>query len=527
MKTFFRCLLVSAAVLLADVAAVPADIQAVMNQPFYAKGTWGLRVLDGKNVLIDLHPRRQFYIGSVRKVFSVGQLLNAVGASHRYNTPVYRTGSVDNGVLHGNLILVASGDLTMGGRTNPDGSIAVSDWDHNEADTLGNAVLTEPDPLAGYRTIAQAVRAAGITRIDGDVIVDDRLWVPWLFREQFSVKPIFVNDDVVDASIVPGGKVGSLADMTTRPVSAALAVNNELRVGPPGSENTLKIDPELPQCIGTAGCSSQIEGSLPSDFVPPLTNRPPLVRTVRITDPSSYARTVLVEQLASAGVTTSAPEVEPNPAGVLPRKGTYRAADMVTQLTGMPEGDNAQFVLKISYNIGADTSLVLFGLTRGADSMPGALLAEQKNLAANFGIPIGEYHFVDGSGGGETTATNGAVTKMLTELQRKPGYAAFFNALPVLAVDGSLASVTDFQKDPTLKGATGNVRAKTGTFVGGTSPQSVMLKGQAFGGYITTRRGHRLVYQLVVNDIPISDIGDVLKVFQDEGTISAILWRDY
>ena len=121
-------------------------------------------MLDGSKVLIDQNSTRPLFIGSVRKVFSVGQLLNAVGGAHRYNTPVYRTGSVDRGVLHGNLIVVASGDLTMGGRTNPDGSIAVSNWDHNEADSLGNAMLTAPDPLAGYRTLARQSRPPGSSR---------------------------------------------------------------------------------------------------------------------------------------------------------------------------------------------------------------------------------------------------------------------------------------------------------------------------------------------------------------------------
>ena len=122
---------------------------------------------------------------------------------------MYRTGTVDaGGVLHGNLIVVASGDLTMGGRTNPDGSIAVSNWDHNEADGLGNAILTKPNPLAGYAKLARAVRAAGIKRVAGNVVIDDRLFAPFFFRGQFNVRPIFVNDDVVDVSIAPGGATG-------------------------------------------------------------------------------------------------------------------------------------------------------------------------------------------------------------------------------------------------------------------------------------------------------------------------------
>jgi D-alanyl-D-alanine carboxypeptidase len=271
----------------ATTTAVPADVRSVFDKTRYKNAVWGLRVLDGDKVLVDLNSRRLFYIGSVRKVFSVGQLLNAVGPQHTYDTPVYRTGTVNRGVLRGNLILVASGDLTMGGRANPNGTIAVSDWDHNEADSLGNAVLTKPDPLAGYAKLARAVKAAGINRISGNVVIDDRLFKPFLFRGQFYVRPIFVNDDVVDLSIVPGGSPGSRANVNTRPSSAALRVANQLRVGEPNTKDSLKIAPELPDCIGKPGCTASVSGALPSNYKPPLTGKPALVQTVRIVQPAN------------------------------------------------------------------------------------------------------------------------------------------------------------------------------------------------------------------------------------------------
>ena len=51
----------------------------------------GLRVVnaDSGKVLINLKPDHLFYIGSVRKTFSVGELLNQVGPDHHYDTPVY------------------------------------------------------------------------------------------------------------------------------------------------------------------------------------------------------------------------------------------------------------------------------------------------------------------------------------------------------------------------------------------------------------------------------------------------------
>lgn len=160
-------------------AKVPADVKAVFDQPAYKNAIWGLRVVDlgtGQE-LMDLQPRCDFYIGSVRKVFSVGELLNEVGPDHRYNTPVYRRGTLDGaGVLRGDLLLVASGDLTMGGLTNPDGTIAIPSFDHNEADSLGNATLTKPNPLAGFIELAQQVAKSGVKEITGNVIIDDRLF---------------------------------------------------------------------------------------------------------------------------------------------------------------------------------------------------------------------------------------------------------------------------------------------------------------------------------------------------------------
>jgi D-alanyl-D-alanine carboxypeptidase len=509
-------------------STVPADIQAIFDKPAYANSIWGLRVIDAKTrkAIIDLQPNRNFFIGSVRKLFSIGELLNAVGPAQRYNTPVYRQGTIDNdGVLHGNLILVASGDLTMGGRTNPDGSIAVTDFDHNEADSLGNAMLTKPDPLAGYTSLAQQIAASSVKEIAGDVIIDDRLFKPFNFRDEFDVRPIFVNDDVVDLTINPTS-AGNPASVVSRPISAALGVESSLLTSGPGTDSTLALEPEFPQCIGEPGCTAEITGQLPIDFVPPLTGVFPLIQVFRIEQPSNYARTVLIEALQAAGVQVDAPAVAVNPVQLLPSRNSYRPRNKVAELTGLPYSDYAKFILKVSYNIGADTSLVLFGLTRGVNNITAALKAEQRNLGNNYGIPKSEYFFVDGSGGSTTTAKNPAVTRMLADMTKARAFADYFNAIPVMGIDGSLAFVTDFESDNTLAAAKGQVHAKPGTFAEGSS-SGLQIKGQAFGGYIDAKSGRRLIYQLVVNEVPVNDLNGLLQIFQDQGTISAMLWRDY
>ena len=262
------------------------------------------------------------------------------------------------------------------------------------------------------------------------------------------------------------------------------------------------------------------------DFIPPLTNEFPLIRTFRIVEPQNYARTVLIKLLEDAGVTVLADTVAQNPVAKLPPKNSYSEDDLVTTFVSFPYADYAKLIMKVSYNIGADTSLLLWGTTQGVDNMDDALAAERENLIGNFGIPGDEFFFIDGSGGGDTTATNRAVTQFLIKMTETDVFDAYFDTFPLLGVDGSLGFVTDFESDPTLAGAKGQVHAKTGTFAAGDE-SGLVLKGQAFGGYIDAKSGRRLVYQLVVNNVPITEFDQVLGVFQDEGTISAILWRDY
>ena len=506
---------------------IPADIRAIFNKSLYSGSIWGLRVvdLDTGEVLINLKPDYPFFIGSVRKVFSVGELLNEIGPEHLFVTPIYKEGGVNgSGVLDGNLILVASGDISMGGRTKANGEFAISNFDHNEADSLGNAVLTKPNPLEGYKAIAEQIAAAGITQVD-DVVIDDRLFVPFPFRGEFDIRPIFVNDDCVDLIISPTSQ-GTPASVDWRPKSAALGVLNDLVTSGPGTELNIALEPEFPQCIGEPGCTAEITGQLPVDFIPPFTNEFPLIRTFRIVEPQNYARTVLIELLEDAGVTVLADTVAGNPIAKLPPKDSYSEDDLVTSFVSFPYSDYARLILKVSYNIGADTSLLLWGNTQGVDNMAAALAAERVSLTTVYGIPGDEFFFIDGSGGGDTTATNPAVTRWLEIMSEQPVFSTFFTALPILGVDGSLGFVTDFEQDPTLAGAKGQVHAKTGTFAAGDE-SGLVIKGQVFGGYIDAKSGRRLVYELVVNEVPVTELNDLLAIFQDEGTISAILWRDY
>ena len=105
-------------------AATPgpgAPITQVMSKTPYAHSRWGLLTQDlaSKQYLTSLNASQFFIPGSNAKLFSTSTLWSTLGPDYRFKTPVFRTGATKNGTLAGNLVLVASGDLTMGGRTKP------------------------------------------------------------------------------------------------------------------------------------------------------------------------------------------------------------------------------------------------------------------------------------------------------------------------------------------------------------------------------------------------------------------------
>lgn len=495
------------------------DINAILNKPIFRNGIWGLRLVDPatNQVLIDLNPHRLFFIGSERKLFTVWELLNEVGPGFTYDTPVYKQGDVVNGLLDGDLILQASGDLTMGGRTLPNGQIAITEFDHNEANALGNAILTSPDPLAGYKSLAQQVAAAGISEISGEVIIDDRLFEPFNFRDQFDVRPIFVNDDAVDVIMAPG-VVNHLASVNWRPLSEAFTLNSTLMTTAPGTATAVDLTPEFPACFGTPGCSGSVSGSLAANFLPPLTNSFPFIQIFRITNPSNYARTILIEALREAGVTVNADTVAENPVHLLPAPNSYNPSDKLAELIGLPYSEYAKYILRVSYNIGADISLMLYGLTQNVSNFNAALALEKNQLIHRYHLPANQFFFPDGNGGGETRASNSVITQWLSIVASSSVFNVFFNALPVLSeIDPSY---------PSLAGAIGKVRYKTGTYLVAQN-QGLLLRGSSLAGYVDTAKGHRLLLQIVVNDVPVHSIPEVLAIAREQRTIAAIFWRDY
>src|SRR3954452_12555217 len=231
------CALVVAAGYAAFSGADKGDqIAQVMGKPTYKYAQWGLLEKDPRSgrTVRAIQPAKEFIPGSVTKVFTISTAWNTLGPGHRFTTPVYALGSTQDSTLTGNLVLQAQGDLTMGGRTTPKGQVDFRIYDHLDSPGLPRTKLTPENPLAGLNKIAQQVHDAGITQVQGDVAIDDRLWKPDPFLTGLDpqLDPIMINDNVIDVQVKPT-QPGQPAQVLWRPQTAAIQVHAQVTTGPP------------------------------------------------------------------------------------------------------------------------------------------------------------------------------------------------------------------------------------------------------------------------------------------------------
>src|SRR6516162_159556 len=149
-------------------------IQKVMDRPEYKHASFGIEFFDlASHTIVYAHDADKLFVpASTTKTLTEGALLANLGKDFRFHTRIFRSGPVDGkGRLKGNLVLVASGDPNLSNRIQPDNTLAFVDEDHSYG---GPAV--SGDPLTVIKELARQVRASGIRRVDGLVLVDTSLF---------------------------------------------------------------------------------------------------------------------------------------------------------------------------------------------------------------------------------------------------------------------------------------------------------------------------------------------------------------
>jgi serine-type D-Ala-D-Ala carboxypeptidase/endopeptidase (penicillin-binding protein 4) len=465
------------------------QIRVVIDEARFKHAHWGILVADRATggVIYELDADKLFAPASTTKLYSVAAALDELGSDYRFETPLYRRGGVNAaGDLEGDLLLVAVGDPTMGGRATATNEIEFTKADHIYANPAGNAVLTSADPLAGLDALARQVAAAGIRHVRGQVIVDARAFAPaqGTGSGPSQLTPIMINDNLIDFTITPTSK-GTRAHVDWRPRSAALQVDAQVETV--AAHRETKID-----CRSAGDDRFVLRGQIAAD-------RSRFVMAEEVADPARWARTLLIESLGRAGVTVDSSLYDANPEGGLPKFGDTHGLMRVALLKSPPFSENVRLILKVSHNLHASILPLLLAVRHGKRQLEDGMRLEHDFLKRT-GLEAGSISFGGGAGGAAADFTTPRMTvALLRSMSTRRDFAVYERGLPILGVDGTLAD--DVGK---TSAARGKVRAKTGTLVRkDLMNDRYLVTSKALAGYLTAQSGRELVFSFVVNGVEI------------------------
>lgn len=492
------------------IAAISADrgrsdsgispaLRAIIESPQFTTAHWGLLVADLETgaILQEHQADKLFAPASTTKLFSVAAALDELGADYQFETPVYQQGTLDKGgVLHGDLILVASGDLTLGGRDAGMGVIALGNSDHTYANGDSDTEWTVPDPLAGLNEIARQVKAAGIVRVTGQVLIDDRLFAHTESSGSGPqrVTPILVNDNVVDLLVAPSA-VGSAARVIVRPNTALFPTDIDVTTVEEGRATRIRLREEAGRLVLRGHISLK---SKPRHFIH------------AVDDPPQFARTLFVEALRRQGVAVEAPLVTQHPSATLPPREQVAKLPRVATFRSPKFSESAKLILKVSHNLHASTLPMLLAAKYGKRALSDGLGMERQFLE-RAGVATDTISFGGGAGGARADyVTPRATVQLLRHMATRKDFPVYKSALPILGVDGTLANIC--KSGP----ARGKVFAKTGTLYWNNLLNGrELLTSKALAGYMDSAKGRKLVFAFFVNNVPLigknrAQMGDVL-----------------
>jgi D-alanyl-D-alanine carboxypeptidase/D-alanyl-D-alanine-endopeptidase (penicillin-binding protein 4) len=425
------------------------DVIATTTLPGVQRAAWGIVVqsLDRNERIVEVNPRTLLVPASTAKLVSLASAVDAVGWGHRYETVVRASAPIVDGIIQGDLLIVGSGDPSIGGRAG--------------------------GQLAGW---VDAMKALGLRRIDGRVIGDDdaieepRPQLAWAWDDLgYPTGALFgalnLAENRMEITVNAGQAVDDQPTFSIEPAAWSRPLRNRTVTGPP--QSMLQLWPE--QRPGEPFLT--IAGTIPI-------GAPPARVQISVGNPTAWFAAVFRAALIGSGIeiTGDAYDVD----DVAPRPEWKTAAVLHTHRSGTL-AEIAQPMLKNSINLYGEAALRLNAPNGALPTNDAALDGLRARMTA-WGIPADAWQIIDGSGLSRRNAI--APEALVTILQRMydpTGSSPWMTAFPVAGRDGTLAA--RMAATP----AEGNVRAKTGT----------MSNIRTLAGYVRTRDGENLAFAIL------------------------------
>jgi len=344
---------------------------------------------------------------STLKTITAATAFSLLGKDFRYQTTLSYSGKINtDGTLHGDIILTGSGDPTLGS------------WRY--ASTKENIVLNE---------WVKAIYAAGIKKVEGRIIADDRLFgtqtTPdgWIWQDMGNyygagTSALSWRENQFDIHLKPGSTAGSDVTMLrTVPEMPYLKILNELKTGRQGSgDNAYGYLPPFTTVAYLRGTWGMGIGKPGISLALP---DPAFDAAFRLQD------TLKRLNLAISGEATTTRKLEL--AGVqLPE-----TSQKLATVTSPSLSEIIYWFNKKSINLYGEQLLKTIAWKSGKTPTTRNGAAVEINFWSSKGIDGNALNILDGSGlSPGTRVTTNAMASVLFQIQKEDWFPDFYESLP-------------------------------------------------------------------------------------------------
>ena len=445
-------------------ARFAARVERVAGVEPVNKGEWGILIVDAATgeTLYQSNADSYFVPASNMKLLTTALALDTLGPDYRFRTTIETNGKLEDGILHGDLILVGRGDANLSNRRFPFET-------KEEFDGPPERALSE---------LADQVAAHGVKEITGDIAADDSYFPRERYPDGWeigdmvwewgaAISAIVVNDNTVTLTLTPGEHAGDAVLASVEPATTEFEVRNEVKTIGAKEKGELRLVRE-PGATAVAVSGTMAAASQPRKLI------------LAIQEPAQQAANILARQLAERGVKFSGKIRAQHEPDALDTPRT-----LLAEHVSLPLGDTVKLVNKISQNLHAEILLRVSARQQALWQSPEDLAKFPEAFYAKAGITEGDVIQNDGSGlSRHDLVTPRAFVTLLQYSQKQSWFPAYYDSLPVAGVDGTL---TDRMKNA---GITGKIHAKTGS----------VTHVRALSGFAETQHGRQLIFSFLSNN---------------------------